>query len=268
MLQAFRRWRRERVLKREGFDEARWGAVLRRYPFTRVLSREEGRRLGEFATLFLHEKNLVGAGGLKLRDEMRMSIAAQACMLILNLDLDYYRGWSEIIVYPDEFVAEYEYVDEVGVAHRVSQPMSGESWLEGPVILSWADAKMRGGEGAYNVVLHEFAHKLDMLNGQANGFPPLHPGMNLEGWTGAFSAAYEDLRARVERQEHTVLDPYAAESPSEFFAVMSEAFFETPRTVLEEYPDVYGQLAAFYRQDTAARLKRAGDSRRERAEAR
>ena len=134
--------------------------------------------------------------------------------------------------------------------------MSGESWLAGPVILSWEDAELRGGRTGYNVVLHEFAHKLDMLNGDANGFPPLHAGMDRAGWSAAFSAAYEDLRGRVERKEPTGIDPYAAEHPSEFFAVVSEAFFEKPDAVRGEYGEIYRQLAAFYRQDPAARLER------------
>jgi hypothetical protein len=252
----FRDWRRERVLKRSGLDDRRWRAVLERYPFTRCLQPDERARLRERVVLFLHEKSIVGAGGLALRDEMRLGIAAQACMLILNLDLDWYRGWVEVIVYPDEFVAEFEYVDEAGVAHRVAEPMTGESWLAGPVILSWADAELRGGETGYNVVIHEFAHKLDMLNGDANGFPPLHPGMDRAAWSRAFGAAYEDFRERVARREPTEIDPYAAEHPAEFFAVLSEAFFENPRAVLGEYADVYRQLAAFYRQDPAARLAR------------
>src|SRR5262245_76313 len=250
----FREWRRERILKQSSLDEGLWQTVVERYPFTRTLSAEERARLRERVVLFLHEKSIVGAGGLALRDEMRMCIAAQACMLILNLDLDYYRGWVEVIVYPDEFVAEYEYVDEDGIAHRVAEPMTGESWLGGPVRRSWADAELRGGETGYNVVIHEFAHKLDMLNGDANGFPPLHAGMNRAAWSRVFGAAYEDFKGRVERREPSEIDAYAAEHPAEFFAVLSEAFFETPRAVQGEYTDVYRQLAAFYRQDPAARL--------------
>jgi len=250
----FRRWRRNRILRRAAIDDALLRTVLERYPFTRALSEQERRRLREWMILFLHEKSIAGAGGLEVRDEMRMGIAAQACMLILNLDLDYYRGWVEVIVYPDEFVVEYDYVDEDGVEHRIKEPMTGESWLEGPVILSWADAVTRGGATGYNVVIHEFAHKIDMLNGDANGFPPLHAGMDRGEWTRAFSRAYEDFRARVDRGEETAIDPYAAESPAEFFAVLSEAFFEMPRAVLGEYGEVYRQLAAFYLQDPAARL--------------
>jgi len=145
-------------------------------------------------------------------------------------------------------------VDEDGIAHHVQEPMSGESWLGGPVILSWADAELRGDEPGYNVVIHEFAHKLDMLNGDANGFPPLHADMDRGEWSRAFSAAFEHFRGRVERGEPTEIDSYAAETPAEFFAVLSEAFFETPGAVLSEYGAVYHQLAAFYRQDPAARL--------------
>jgi len=258
MLATLRNWRRERILRRSSLDDREWRTVLERYPFTRVLSTEERARLRERVILFLHEKSIVGAGGLVVRDGMRMSIAAQACMLILNLDLEYYRGWVEVIVYPDEFVAEYDYVDEDGIAHHVEAPMTGESWLEGPVILSWADAELRGEEPGYNVVIHEFAHKLDMLNGDANGFPPLHPGMDREAWPRAFGAAYDDFCRRVARGEPSAIDAYAAEHPSEFFAVLSEAFFETPAAVRAEYRDVYRQLAAFYRQDPAARQERQG----------
>ena len=226
MLAALRNWRRERIIRRSSLDDSQWRAVLERYPFTRTLSAEERARLRERVILFLHEKSIVGAGGLVVRDEMRMAIAAQACMLILNLDLDYYRGWVEIIVYPDEFVVEYDYVDEDGIEHHVASPMTGESWLEGPVILSWADAELREEDSGYNVAIHEFAHKLDMLNGEANGFPPLHPGMDREAWPRALGAAYDDFKARVDRGEPSAIDSYAAEHPAEFFAVLSEAFFE------------------------------------------
>lgn len=249
----FRKWRRERILGRPPFDERAWRSAVDRYPFTRFLSGEEAARLRERVILFLDEKSIVGARGLEVDGEMRVGIAVQACMLVLNLELEYFRGWSEVIVYPGEFVAEYDYVDHDGVQHHVEEPMTGESWLAGPVILSWEDAERRGEQRGYNVVLHEFAHKIDMLNGDANGCPPLHAGMSREKWAQVFGAAYEDLRARVERGEETAVDPYAAEAPAEFFAVLSEAFFEIPRVVRAELPAVYGQLVEFYRQDPARR---------------
>jgi len=247
MLRAFRTWRRERILNRSALDELLWREATGRYSFTRSLSADERGRLRDLAVLFLHEKAITGAAGQIVSEDMRVCIAAQACMLILNLDLDWYRGWSEVIVYPDEFVADYEYVDEAGVAHHVREPMSGESWLAGPVILSWADAAQADSGGGYNVVIHEFAHKLDMLNGDANGFPPLHPGMSRADWSQTLGDAYDELRLRVERRRETRVDPYAAESPGEFFAVLSEAFFEIPLAVRDEFLGVYGQLAAFYR---------------------
>ena len=253
MLKALRAWRRERILGRARLDESLWRAVTGRYSFTRALGEEERARLRDLVILFLHEKSIVGAAELDVRDEMRIAIAVQACMLILGLDLDWYRGWTEIIVYPDEFLAEYDYVDEDGVAHHVREPMSGESWLTGPVILSWADTEEAGRGSGYNVVIHEFAHKLDMLNGDANGFPPLHREMSRADWSGALEAAYADFCRRVDEGPETRIDPYAAESPAEFFAVLSEAFFEIPDAVRGDYPDVYRQLSAFYRQDPAAR---------------
>lgn len=254
MLRAFRTWRRERILGRSTLDAALWREVTGRYSFMRSLDEQDQARLHDLVILFLHEKSVVGAAGLEVSAGMRVAIAAQACMLILNLDLDWYRGWTEVIVYPDEFLAEYEYVDEDGVEHHVREPMSGESWMTGPVILSWADTEQADSGSGYNVVIHEFAHKLDMLNGDANGFPPLHASMSRAVWSGAFEAAYADFCERVDRGRDIPVDAYAAENPAEFFAVLSEAFFEIPRAVLDEFPELYRQLAAFYRQDPAGRL--------------
>jgi len=131
MLGALKNWRRERILKRSALDAAQWRTVLERYPFTRALSADERARLRDKVVLFLHEKSISGAGGLVVRDEMRLCIAAQACMLVLNLDLECYRGWVEVIVYPDEFVAKYEYLDEDGIAHQVEEPMTGNRGLPG-----------------------------------------------------------------------------------------------------------------------------------------
>ena len=249
-----KRRRRARVLRQSAIDPLLWRGIVDRYPFTRALTDAELARLHELVVLFLHEKAVHGAGGMAVRDEVRVAIAVQACILILNLGLDYYRGWVEVIVYPDEFVAEYDYVDEAGVSHHVEEAMSGESWERGPVVVSWADVQEAGTGQGYNVVIHEFAHKLDMLNGEPNGYPPLHPGMLRAAWAAAFTAAYEDFCRKVDGGFDIGIDEYAAESPAEFFAVVSEAYFESPGIVAGAYPDVYAQLALFYRQDTAARL--------------
>ncbi len=256
MLETFKRWRRGRIVANAHLDPALWRNVLARLPFLRGLSDAERERLRECVILFLDRKSIHGAGGLVLDYQMQLTIAAQACILILNLDIDYYRGWVEVIVYPDEFIPAVEYVDEDGVVHKGGEPMAGEAWLQGPLILSWADVAPADDGSGVNVVIHEFAHKLDMLNGDANGFPPLHRDMSRAEWSQAFGDAYADFCRRVEANEETAVDPYAATSPGEFFAVMSEAFFEIPQVVKSLYPAAYRQLALFYRQDPVLRFAR------------
>jgi Mlc titration factor MtfA (ptsG expression regulator) len=254
MFGAFRRWRRRRIIEGADLDPQLWQRTLEQLPFLAGLSADECERLRQTVILFLHEKSIHGAAGLQLEPAMQLLIAAQACLLILNLDVEYYAGWVEVIVYPDEFVPKAEYVDEDGIVHTDLAPRAGEAWLQGPVILSWADVAPRAEGDGVNVVIHEFAHKLDMLNGDANGFPPLQAGMSRRDWAAAFEAAYGDFCRRVDGDEETEIDPYAAESPAEFFAVMSEAFFEIPQVVQREYPAVYAQLVLFYKQDPAQRL--------------
>jgi Mlc titration factor MtfA (ptsG expression regulator) len=249
----FRQWRRQRILRGGGVDEATWLRAVNRFSFAMRLTEQERKQLRDLAVLFLHEKQISAAGGLVLDQEMKLGIAIQACILVLNLGIDYYDGWVEIIVYPDEFVPRHEFRNEHGVVETDETPYAGQAWLHGPVILSWADVENAGDADGVNVVIHEFAHKLDMLNGDANGFPPLHTGMSREAWAQAFTEAYKDLCRRVEAGEDTDIDPYATEAPGEFFAVVSETFFEIPDIVRETYPVVYAQLAEFYRQDPASR---------------
>ncbi len=253
----FGRWRRARVLKKHSIDPDLWDAVLRRYRFLSGLSDEEVARLRERVILFLHHKEIHGAGELMLDDAMRLSIAVQACILVLNLPEDWYDGWVEVIVYPDEFMPDVEWQDEYGVVHVGKEVRSGEAWLHGPVVLSWADIGHDYGDGI-NVVIHEFAHKLDMLNGDANGYPPLHADMSREAWSRAFTRAYDDFCREVDRGLRTHVDPYAADSPAEFFAVLSEVFFERPEILHADFAQVYSQLAQFYRQDPYSRHRSAG----------
>ena len=252
---SLKNWRRRYVLRHAALPDEAWHAAVSGWSLLRGLSDDELARLRELATLFLDAKQVVAAGGFPLDDDIRIKIAAQACLPILNLGLDYYKGWVSVIVYPGEFVAEHEFMDEDGVVHVVRDPAMGISWEQGPVILSCDDALHGGEHDGINVVIHEFAHKLDMLNGSANGFPPLHGDMSGEIWALAFTAAYADFCDKLHKGLPVTLDSYAAESPAEFFAVTSEAFFVTPDTLDLEYPDVYRQLAAFYRQDPAARAK-------------
>jgi Mlc titration factor MtfA (ptsG expression regulator) len=181
---------------------------------------------------------------------MRIAIAAQACLLILNLDIDYFDNWAEVIVYPGAFRVNHEQRDANGLVHNEASILSGESWLRGPVILSWEDVE-RDSYHAHtgrNVVLHEFAHKLDGRNGVANGLPPLRHGMKQNDWSAALSASYEALCKQVETGHTTLINAYAATNPAEFFAVVSEYFFTAPDMLEKCCPAVHGQLMMFYRQ--------------------
>ncbi|ALP51952.1 hypothetical protein Tel_01700 [Candidatus Tenderia electrophaga] len=250
------RWWQQRFLRRHRIPLHLWEHCLAQSELLQRLDHKQRHRLRELASHFLHEKAIVGAGEIELTDEMRVWIAAQACLLILNLDLDYFSGWHEVIVYPDAFVARHEHHDEAGVVHELERELEGESWQQGPVILAWADARpgVRPYGHGSNVILHEFAHKLDMLNGAANGMPPLHAQMSRSDWTDALSQAYAHLCAQLNAGGQVAIDPYAGEDPAEFFAVMSETFFELPQVLFESYPEVYRQFGLFYRQDPLRRL--------------
>jgi Mlc titration factor MtfA (ptsG expression regulator) len=237
-------WRRRRVLAKHRIDDALWQRATRPLAF---LPRTP--KLRQLALLFLAEKDFVGAHDLEVTDAMRLSIAAQACLPILELGLDWYAGWHGIVVYPGDFRVRRREIDEDGVVHEWEDDLAGEAMPGGPVVLSW-DALAH--DPAINVVIHEFAHKLDMLNGEADGVPPLHAGMDRRAWLAVFERAFEGFCDAVDRGKDTWLDPYAAEHRSEFFAVISEAFFREPQETRRRYPDVYEQLARFYRQDPAA----------------
>jgi len=260
VFQIIKNRRRRRILATESIPETLWNAAVGAVPVLRTLDDDERARLRDLALLFLHEKRLEPAGGLVLDDEMAVRLAALACLPILELGLDCYDGFAAVIVYPDEFVVPgREHVDDAGVVHIADDILSGEAWDFGPVILAWADVAASGQGDGYNVVAHEFAHKLDLLDGAVNGVPPLHRDMRVAEWTETFQAAYDDLVEQVERGEETWIDPYAAENPGEFFAVCSELFFDVPLDLQIAYPALYRQLAAYYRQDPAARTRRPRD---------
>lgn len=246
MLQAIKRWRRSRILARHALPDEFWRGALQALPFVQRYSDAELIRLRELVVLFLHAKSIVGAKDFNVTPFMRAVIALQACVLILNLDLDYYQGWEGVVVYPGEFLVELEHQDEAGVIHKAREPIAGEAWERGPVILSWQDVRP---SSTMNVVIHEFAHKLDMLNGAADGFPLLHAEMSRQRWADVFTRAYEDFCRRLENGEDIFLDAYAAQHPAEFFAVTSEIFFIAPDELMRSYPEVYGELSRYYRQD-------------------
>lgn len=244
-----------------------WQTTIDALPFLGELDEEEGERLQSLCEQFLASKEFASADGAIIDDAARVAIAAQGCLPILNLGLSWYRGWVGIVLYPDEFVIARQSVDEFGIVHEFDDVVSGEAWEGGPLILSWQDAQLAG--GGYNVIIHEFAHKLDMLNGDADGLPPLHQGMSRQAWCDCLEATYADFCQQVDAAEAegiaTAIDAYGAASPAEFFAVSSETFFELPGLLHAEYPDWYAQLAAFYRQEPLLRQQRAESGERQAA---
>jgi Mlc titration factor MtfA (ptsG expression regulator) len=240
----------------EPLSGATWAALRAAFP---VLSGLDGPRAGRLCDLaggFLRVKSIEPVQGLEMDADARAAVAALACLPVLELGLGAYEGWTSVVVYPGGFVTRSRDVDEAGVVHEFEEARSGESWLQGPVVLSWEDIVASGQRDGYNVVIHEMAHKLDMLNGDANGFPPLGVGMDEVGWHRDMSAAFDDLNARLDGGRRCPIDEYAAETPGEFFAVVSEYFFELPGVLEDAYPAVYRHLAAFYRQDPGAPFRR------------
>jgi hypothetical protein len=268
MLSKLTRWlasrRRTRALSAHAIDDALWQRTLDGVPFLEYLADTDRARLRELTSLFIAQKEFSTAHDLTLTDEIIVGIAVQACLPVLNLSLDLYRGWVGVIVYPGEFVIRKTVEDEDGVVHEVEHDASGEAWEGGPVILSWEDAQLTDGRDAYNVVIHEFAHKIDMLTGETDGHPPLfrrwHAPLDAQAWADVFDHAYDRFCARVDAvprrqwarfERESLIDPYAADHPSEFFAVCSEALFVQPRAFEAEYPELYRLLARYYRQDPA-----------------
>ena len=196
-----------------------------------------------------------GAQGLAGTQMMTLVIALQACLPVLNLGLGGYGGWVSVIVYPTGFAPKRVFTDEYGVQHSVQSGLSGESWQRGPVVLAWDATENAGIIDGHNLVIHEFAHKLDMQNGIANGFPPLHIGMASAEWVEALSVGFDDFQYKCNHGKPIDIDCYASTSPAEFFAVLSEVFFERPIVIQQHYAAIYEQLRLYYRQDPLVRLK-------------
>lgn len=248
------RWRMNRMLRHHPISYNIWRSVTRRMPVLSGLDSVQMAHLRELATWFLNSKSINGVQGQEVTLAMRVTVAVQACLLILNLDTDSFDNWAEVIIYPGAFRVNRRQVDAIGLVHDEASDLSGESWLRGPVILSWDDVErdsyqLRPG---HNIVLHEFAHKLDGLNGVANGMPPLRRGMSRKRWAEELSKAYAALSLQVAAGEPAFINPYAATSPAEFFAVVSEYFFTAPEILKECCPGVHRQLTLFYLQ-TAVR---------------
>ena len=235
------------------------GIVEHNVPLARGLSSDERGRLLRLVQVFLAEKHFEGCGGLTLTEEMKVTIAAGACLLLLHLEGPCYPTLRTVLVYPHGFVPKLARSPGTGQIARPPARLIGESWGDGVVVISWDDA-IRGARSPVdgdNVVLHEFAHQLDAEDGVSDGAPILPPGA-LRTWGGVLSEEYEQLRQDAEHDRPSALDEYGATNKAEFFAVATESFFEKPVQLEREHPALYGQLREFYRQDPARRTPSVG----------
>jgi hypothetical protein len=204
--------------------------------------------------VFLSEKKFIGFNGIQISDEIRVTIAAQACLLLLNRKTDYYPKLTTILVYPRAFVKKHQVTNPDGVQFTQNSALAGESWGYGNIVLSWQDTL----DGAYlpddghNVVIHEFAHQLDQENGSANGAPILGKHLNYDSWADVFSTQFKTLQRQAQTGGDSIFDYYGATNPAEFFAVASEVFFEKSQQLRHEHPKLYEQLSQYYRVDPSA----------------
>ncbi len=248
-----RRRERRRALRDQPLPDA-WADVLRRnVALYRRLPDELRERLHGYVNEFVGSVNFEGAGGLELTDEIRVTIAGQACMLLLGREAPCYPRLMSVVVYPGAYVGR-KYREVGGRPVQGQAVHLGESWGVGTVVLSWdhvrrGAADSRDGE---NVVLHEFAHQLDTEDGRADGAPVLDSSGAYVAWSRVLAAAFEDLQRRLDRDRQTILDSYGATNPAEFFAVATEAFFERPRKLREHRAELYGVLQDYFRMDPAS----------------
>jgi len=258
--QGLRVRREQAAVARRAIPDDLWKRTLVRYPFLQRRDAIDAAELRRLTSLFLDRKEFSTAGGLKINDAMVVAIAAQAVLPVLRLGLDHYDGFVGIVVHAGQVVARREVADDDGIVHEYSEVLAGEAMEGGPVMLSWQDVRGAGRSAAigYNVVIHEFAHVLDMADGLADGVPLLPPEIGLNAWQGLMRQEYEAFVRRVEREEETELDPYGAQGEDEFFAVASEAFFVHPQAMQREHPGLYGMFTRFYRQDPAVETAATG----------
>ncbi len=245
----FERIRTYYILKNHAIPAHKWFEITKRLPLLSSLNSTQLSRLRVLSTLFIHRKTFFGAHNFEITFEMKIIIAAQASIEILYLGIRAFDGWKEIIIYPGAFKVKRETLDENGLVTSRNNVLSGEAWDKGPLILSWDDVERDSFalHAGHNVVIHEFAHKLDILNGRANGMPPLHPDMLIKEWTKSLTNAYKHLILRLDHH-HNEINAYAAKNPAEFFAVMCEYFFTAPQILIDYYPKVYNELCLYFRQ--------------------
>ncbi len=242
------------LLKRYAIKHDLWINSIEDQQILQGLNTMEKTRLRELSSIFLHQKNFIGID-ITITQKMQIIIAAQACLPILTLGIDLLDGWTDIIIYPSAFYISRDELDNDGIVHHKKSILSGEAWLRGPVILSWEDIQqdLQAIHQGHNVIIHEIAHKLDMLNGKANGMPALHLDMQSIQWTETFSSAYQRVNKRLAHHQRVCINPYAATNPAEFFAVLSEYFFTAPDILYTNFQEVYHQLQMYYRQNPMGR---------------
>jgi Mlc titration factor MtfA (ptsG expression regulator) len=252
MFKRFRNWRENKRIKKMGLTAQEWESAVADWPVMEHYQGAERDALRDMTFRFLVRKSFVSGAQFQFTTEMCLTIATMACVPVLKLGLDWYDHFQTVIIYEGDFVPNRPYRSGDGVVHSKSPGLSGEAWHRGPLILSWksvceSGATARGGK-ASNVVIHEFAHKLDMLRDGANGAPPMHPDMRAGEWHDIFTAAWDRLQHDFKTRRPLPLDDYALTNPAEFFAVCSETFFEDPENMKEHMPEVYRLLCQFYRQ--------------------
>ncbi len=244
LIQTLLRWLRPAP---HSIPDALWRHACQRAPWVRALSAEQQTELRALGERFLHEKTVSPVGGLVLDDQDRVLLAALCCLPLLAVGDAGLRGWSQVIVYPDAFRVQRSHMDAAGVLHEWEDELIGESWDSGPLILSWADiqADLQAPFDGYCVAVHEMAHKIDALDGAMDGTPPLHREWQRE-WARDFQQAFDGFCLQVDAGEETRVDPYAAEAPEEFFAVVSEYHFSAPDVLAQAMPGVAAHLRRFY----------------------
>ncbi len=248
-------WYHQRQLRQRIADTAfpaPWRKMLRQQlPLYRSLPTDLQLRLKKLVQLFLAEKQFIGCDGLEITDEIRLNIAAQACLLVLNRPGPLFPALTTILVYPAAYQVPIQQTDAAGVVRESNQIRLGESWQQGKVILSWPDSQHGAAlpHDGHNVVLHEFAHQLDQENGGANGAPQLPSDEAYQRWSHILSEEFALLQQQLATGQASLFDPYAATNPAEFFAVITEVFFEQPLPFLQRHPALYQQLSSYYRLD-------------------
>ena len=231
-----------------------WRAIIRRrVPLAARLPADLQMQLRRHIQVFLAQTPILGCQGQEVDDEVRVTIAAQACLLLLNRADAHFEGLRQVLVYPSAFLVKVEHRDEAGVVQSGRDWRAGESWQEGQVVLSWEDVLEGAAEphDGWNVVIHEFAHQLDQANGAANGAPALPTAEAYRRWSTVMHNEFDALRERLARGETGLIDAYGATEPAEFFAVISELFFERPAELAAHHPALYAELSGYYRLDPA-----------------